>query len=192
MTCTRIQSEAGRATNAGTASDHRCRWRTSKMAKRENMGAGRPRHLSMQEVLDWSSMPEPNSGCQLWIKAASYAGYGQFSWGGKLRLAHRAAYELASGPIPSGLAVCHRCDVPSCVNPQHLFLGTPKENMGDASNKGRLVKGSRHLLAKITESDARAIASSSLSYAQLARQYGVSRTLIYRIKRGLAWIHALH
>ena len=77
------------------------------------------------------------SGCWLWRSTIVFKGYGQFYLNGKSRFAHRASWLLHKGAIPGGLFVCHTCDVPRCVNPEHLFLGTNKDNMQDMARKGR-------------------------------------------------------
>ena len=85
--------------------------------------------------------PEPNTGCLLWTASLDGKGYGQIAargpHGWHPRLAHQIAWELAHGPIPAGLVVCHRCDTPPCVNVAHLFLGTMRDNTQDMLAKGR-------------------------------------------------------
>lgn len=82
-------------------------------------------------------MPEPNSGCWLWDCQYNRDGYGLLRCKGTYKVAHRLSYEQFVGPIPNGLLVLHRCDVPSCVNPAHLFLGTYSDNTRDMIRKGR-------------------------------------------------------
>ena len=80
--------------------------------------------------------------CWEWTAAINNIGYGMFRWGpGKMRTAHRASYELFTGPIPAGLSVCHKCDNPLCVNPKHLWTGTHKQNYDDMVSKGRAKVG---------------------------------------------------
>lgn len=82
-------------------------------------------------------MPEPNTGCWIWLAHCYKNGYGQFHIKRHPHLAHRISYTLFRGEIPGGMFVCHQCDMPQCVNPEHLFLGTHEENMDDARKKGR-------------------------------------------------------
>jgi hypothetical protein len=83
------------------------------------------------------SFPEPNTGCLLYGGNANQAGYGIVHIRGRRSFAHRFAYQLGNGPIPSGLVVCHRCDTPACINPDHLSLGTIADNNNDSLRKGR-------------------------------------------------------
>ena len=97
----------------------------------------RPR-LPLQERFDRNYIPEPMSGCWIWTASLKKRNYGSFSSGKKNLIAHRASWLLHYGEIPEGLRVLHRCDNPPCVNPQHLFIGTNKDNTDDAVAKGRL------------------------------------------------------
>lgn len=80
---------------------------------------------------------QSEDSCWIWPQSKDGGGYGLFFANGRQGRAHRFSYALAYGPIPDGLDVCHTCDVPSCVNPAHLFLGTAQDNMMDAARKGR-------------------------------------------------------
>lgn len=86
-------------------------------------------------------IPEPNTGCWLWDGPTPGDGYAMVTINGKARKLHRLMWEHVNGPIPKGLHVLHRCDVRSCGNPDHLFLGTHQDNMKDMQQKGRAGKG---------------------------------------------------
>ena len=100
---------------------------------------GRPAR-SLSELkdlfLDWF-MPEPTSGCWLWLRGVHNTGYGQATVNNKSVTAHRLSWVLQNGDIPGGLCVLHKCDVRLCVNPGHLFLGTHQDNTDDKMVKGR-------------------------------------------------------
>ncbi len=91
----------------------------------------------------WSKVDQSNQGCWLWQGTLLTQGYGCFKIAGKMYKAHRVAYTLAKGTIPPGMFVCHHCDTPRCVRPDHLFLGTIKDNVHDAIKKGRWATGER-------------------------------------------------
>lgn len=89
------------------------------------------------DVLREKTEAIPIAGCWLWTSSLGRKGYGLVQDGRKPRSAHRRAYIYSHGPIPDGLFVLHRCDVPCCINPHHLFLGTQADNMADMRAKGR-------------------------------------------------------
>ena len=97
-------------------------------------------------------MPEPNSGCWLWIGSTSH-GYGQTNINGRPQRTHRVSYEYHIGPIPDDQCVLHKCDNPPCVNPSHLFLGSQQENLKDMKVKGRGIKGEMQGQAKLKAKD---------------------------------------
>lgn len=147
-------------------------------------------------------IPEPNTGCWFWIGATPKFGYGAFKMEPKSSRsigAHRASWILHKGEIPKGMFVCHKCDVPSCVNPEHLFLGTAKDNMSDASRKGRmnwkegevrnLKIGRDHWSSKLTPDDVCEIRASSEMGIDLAKRFKVTPNTISRVRRRIIWRH---
>ena len=92
-------------------------------------------HWPLQRRLAERSVLDPKTGCLLWAASRNRSGYGHLFWKGVPQLAHRAAWLARHGPIPTGLYVCHRCDVRPCINADHLFLGTQKDNMIDRAIK---------------------------------------------------------
>jgi len=85
------------------------------------------------------------AGCWEWTRGRFRSGYGAAYVDGRQQVAHRVAYEIVKGPIPAGMYVCHRCDNPPCINPDHLWLGSHRENMHDAIRKGRSSKPPVHV-----------------------------------------------
>lgn len=105
------------------------------------------RRTPKERFLSKVEIPSDPSACWLWRGAKALNGYGKFYLDGRLGEAHRASFEIFKGIKPGESHVCHTCDVPGCVNPAHLFLGTRSENMQDASRKGRMSHGDAHRAA---------------------------------------------
>lgn len=93
--------------------------------------------LDIADILASKSVPEPNSGCWLWIGTVGRGGYGMQRVGGRTRMATHLSLELVGRSVPKGRFACHHCDVPACINPDHLFIGTQLDNIHDCMAKGR-------------------------------------------------------
>jgi hypothetical protein len=133
-----------------------------------------------QQSFDEKYIPEPMSGCWLWTNALNLDGYGKFHFELKRSSAHRASWEIHRGPIPNGLQVLHKCDVPCCVNPDHLFLGTPKDNAQDCIKKGRRGKVSREVAEEIR--------NSTETLAKLAAKFGLREDRALALKEGRRYL----
>lgn len=152
-----------------------------------------------------------SQSCWLWTGTLTYNGYGKFYFKGRTWRAHRFAYANCVVAIPSGVYVCHTCDVRACVRPSHLFLGTAADNIRDGSAKGRMAKavggrhgsrthpnrvprGERHHHSILTTEKVLEIlqymeATPRPTQKELAKQYGVSETAINQILKGTRWKH---
>jgi len=147
----------------------------------------------------WAKV-EKGDDCWEWQGFIVPEGYGRFyvrqdgkSWMRAVR-AHRFAWEAQNGPLESGECVLHRCDNPRCVNPGHLFLGTPGDNSADMVRKGRQAMGERNPKAVLTESDVVAIRAANgdgISTVKLSRMYGVHQATVWKIVRRKTWKHVL-
>lgn len=133
-------------------------------------------------------LPEPNTGCWLWVGSSS-GRYGSASIDGKNARAHIVSYEMHVGPIPKGLILRHKCDQPFCVNPDHLVPGTQKENMQDKIDRGRNIVGSKCSQAKLDEEKVADILKSKSSGRYLASKYGVSEGVISMVRSRKIWRH---
>lgn len=135
-----------------------------------------------------------DSECWIWEGSFNTSGYGCLEWnGGKYISAHRASYLIHFNDLPSNLSICHKCDNPTCVNPSHLFLGTPKDNAQDRDKKGRLktLKHDSHPMRKITMEIAKEIRelikTNKYHLREISEKYNLSKTNILHIKHNKIW-----
>lgn len=151
-------------------------------------------HVLKDVLLFWDKVLI-NDGCWLWTASVDKDGYGKYRVGGagsRNVKASRFSYELNVGPIPRGLGVLHTCDVPGCVRPSHLFLGTDADNSADKVRKGRQCRGEANggggklTRAQVTEMR-NLYALGGHTHKQLARRFGVNRSLVGMIMRGEIW-----
>jgi hypothetical protein len=126
---------------------------------------------------------DTNGGCWLWAAATTRDGYGLFR-AGSISLAHRFSHDRLVGPV-GDLYVLHHCDVPACVNPSHLFLGTQTDNMRDMHAKAR--RRPCRTNTKLTPAQVAFIRSSPLKQKAVAELLGVTQATISKIRLGLAW-----
>lgn len=132
------------------------------------------------------------NGCWIWCgSTAGTAGikYGVIMHKKKLLAAHRLSWEMKNGKIPEGALICHKCDVPLCVNPDHLFTGSHQDNANDMVSKGRQTNGSRHPNSKLTEMAVKMIRGRSMSDLEFSRMFGVSENCVWEARIGKTWKH---
>jgi len=168
----------------------------------------RDKNRSLKEYFEDKFIPEPNSGCWLWLGALDHDGYGSFYVKRNVEpKAHRFSYELYCEPIPENLSVLHKCDNPCCVNPDHLFVGTQDDNMKDMKNKGRhrnpeinglklhpekAARGEKVNTAKLTEKDCYKVVEyykQGYTQKQISEIYNVHYTTIGGVINGRYWKH---
>ncbi len=145
------------------------------------------------ELRFWAKVIKTEN-CWLWTAFRNGDGYGIIRINReRTRGTHRVSWELTNGPVPDGLLVLHKCDVPACVNPAHLFLGTNQDNTDDKMRKGRHHKivGEQQARAKLTDASVRSIRQekSNSTFRELAQKYGVSKSCIEFVVRGTTWSH---
>jgi hypothetical protein len=150
--------------------------------------------MSLLERFEAKFIPEPNTGCWLWV-AGTRNGYGSITVGSRTDrsqrsvAAHRLAWELYVGPIPDGdgyhgVCVCHSCDIPQCVNPAHLFLGTQGDNITDMMAKGRFVHPGPYRLTAEGAKAIFALRRQGWSQQAIADSLRVSQALVSQVLRG--------
>ena len=151
--------------------------------------------MGLLERFEAKYIPEPMSGCWLWIGGTTKSKwtYGLIWDKGTMRRAHHVSWQLFRGSIPRGKWVLHKCDNPPCVNPEHLFIGTQFDNMQDMHAKGRAGDcrhlGEQHGCAKLTTAQVKAIRKSRKTQKELAQKYGVRQTNISMILSRQTWKH---
>ena len=139
-------------------------------------------------------------GCWLWLGSTNAGGYGQIrrepegnAVRGAKATTHRVAWEPTHGPIPDGLHVCHRCDNPRCVNPDHPWLGTHAENLADMKAKGRAARGDRSGTARLDSQQVqiikRLLFPGHCSASEISALLGVSASAIDAIRNQTTWRH---
>ena len=128
-------------------------------------------------------------GCWLWTGAKTKFGYGRISLNCKGMRVHRLSYEIHIGIIPENMAVLHKCDVPNCVNPDHLFLGDNAINQKDRKEKGRSAAGESNGRSVLTKIQVERVINMKgiIPQRQLAKMLGVSKSTIGEIHRGKSW-----
>ena len=143
-----------------------------------------------QERIETKVLRIPEAGCWVWMGSTQVRGYGELISNKRKHLAHRASYEAFVGKIPKGMYVCHACDNVACVNPNHLFLGTQKQNLQDMANKGRSTRGVKNPMAKLTEEQVKEIKQKfavGKTDVELSMQFNISRSTIYGIRNRRLW-----
>lgn len=151
--------------------------------------------VALTEKRFWRRV-DKTQGCWLWRGPVTSDGYGKvyiILFSQKIYSASRVAWVLTHGPIPSGMEICHHCDNPPCVRPEHLFLGTHADNMQDASKKKRFNdrRGENGNRAKLTEQQVREILAlrGQITQRELARKFNVSKRAIEVIHQGTSWTY---
>lgn len=149
-------------------------------------------HEPLQERIMAHSEQVTECGCWIWTRSGNRRGYGQIVYRRKHMETHRASWIAFKGDIPSGLHVLHRCNTPSCVNPDHLYLGTYLDNTADRIAAGTQSRpprniGEGHGRAKLKEDESRQIKFGSLSASECAQFYNVSMPTVYAIRSGRNW-----
>lgn len=137
-------------------------------------------------VFEERTIPEPNTGCWLWLGGMKVAGRGQRATVGR-KYASRVAWLLFRGPVPDGRWVLHRCDNGMCVNPAHLFLGTVQDNNADMVRKGRHLHGPRHHMAQLSVEAAKDILLGLLRgerQADAGARHGITDSGVQRVRYG--------
>ncbi|MCA9073201.1 MAG: HNH endonuclease [Planctomycetaceae bacterium] len=158
-----------------------------------------PRHKPIpkldEEVIErfWSKVDKAGIGeCWLWTDHVDKDGYGPFTVSkGNRYKSTRIAYFIHHGKDPGDLLICHKCNNPTCCNPHHLYAGTCKDNLSQASNESRMSCGENHHKSKLSDGQVKQIRMSTESCVSLAKEFGVTNQTISNIKNNKTWRHLL-
>jgi len=194
--CT-VEGCKNNAVSIGLCKKHYKRWYDTGSPHKEDLQ--RPlktkgmAELSLKERLEKFSKRNEKTGCIEWTGSCDCDGYGQTSKDRNYRT-HRLAYEIYVGPIPEGKLVCHHCDNPSCINTDHLYLGTHKDNVRDKMERGRanIPTGEKSASSKLTEEQAIELIrakKSGKSTKAISDQFNISYYTVLEIVRGRSWKH---
>jgi hypothetical protein len=144
---------------------------------------------SLKERFEANYLPEPTSGCWIWVGSIMACGYGQIGFNYRNNYAHRVSYELHRGPIAFGLQVCHSCDNKWCVNPDHLFLGTPQDNSSDMVRKSRQTAGEKNPMSRLTPELIQSILQAPGTQREVAAKFGITQPHVSAIRSKKRWAH---
>lgn len=149
---------------------------------------------TLLERFEEKFIPVTESGCWIWTAYTNADGYGQINADNRMKKAHRVSWELYNGVIPDSMCICHKCDTPSCVNPNHLFLGTHTENIQDMFLKGRadLKHGSKHGRTELSEEDVismRKKCNEGTPQQYFADKHGINKGTVSKIILRKTWRH---
>lgn len=151
-------------------------------------------YKSLKERLYGKIERVPESGCWVFMGKLDANGYGMLSStradGKKYWKAHRLSYEEHAGAIPEGKEVAHRCNIRCCINPQHLYAATHRQNIDDRMRTGKQYRGEEASWSKVTEQQVREFLAGNERPDDWAKRVGISRAQAYRIRSGEAWKHA--
>jgi hypothetical protein len=157
--------------------------------------------LTEKDSIRFWNKVDISGDCWIWTAAKSSKGYGRFKLNGKLQSPHVLSYRMHNEFYDNTLQVCHKCDNPSCINPDHLFLGTRSDNMIDCASKNRISqlpswvlekKGENKHISKLTNEQVKEIKmllKTSIKQVEIAEIYSVSNNTIGDIKAGRTWNH---